>query len=44
VESHGQECRSGWSQKVIGAASSMFPSDASQVTSWVRTSNAVGAG
>jgi hypothetical protein len=29
---------------VIGAASAMFPSDASQVTSWVRTSNAVGAG
>jgi hypothetical protein len=41
VESHGQECRSGWSQKVIGAPSSIFPSDASQVTSWVRTSNAV---
>jgi hypothetical protein len=44
VESHGQECRSGWSQKVIGAASSMFPSDASQVTSRVRASTAVRAG
>jgi hypothetical protein len=41
VESHGQECRSGWSQNVIGAASSMFASDASQVTRWVRASNAV---
>jgi hypothetical protein len=41
VESHGQECRSGWSQKVIGAASSMSPSDASQVTTWVRASTAL---